>query len=72
LAISLGTTAINFIPYVGPTVSFGLSAYDTGGGFNNFYNTLDKKQELYKNTGIIFIPSILPVVSVPMPINLNK
>jgi hypothetical protein len=40
--VSVGIAGTNFIPYVGPIVTFGLSAVDASGGFNGFYNWLDK------------------------------
>ncbi|TAL67817.1 MAG: RHS repeat-associated core domain-containing protein [Bacteroidetes bacterium] len=58
LGVSLGTTATNLIPYAGPGISFGLSALDAEGSFNNFYDFLDQDQSFYKSTGYVIVPSM--------------
>jgi hypothetical protein len=40
--VSIGIAATNAVPTVGPVLSFGLSAYEAGGGFDGLYLWLDK------------------------------
>jgi hypothetical protein len=40
--VSVVTAGLNFIPVVGPIISFGVSAVDASGGFDGFYNWLDE------------------------------
>ena len=37
-----GITLVGMVPYIGPIVSLGLSAYEIEGGFDNFYKWLDE------------------------------
>ncbi len=59
LTVSLGTTGLNVIPYGGPMASFIVSSIDAGGGFNNFYNSLDQSQAFYMQTGIVILPNFI-------------
>ena len=72
LAVSLGTTGLNFIPYGGPMASFIVSGIDTGGGFNDFYNLLDQSQAIYKKAGIAILPNFITRGFGPLILELRK
>jgi hypothetical protein len=55
LTVSLGTTALNFIPIVGPALSFVVCAIDASGGFDSFYHYIDDNQSLYTASGYVSI-----------------
>ncbi len=44
LGVSVVTTSLNFVPVVGPLLSFGVSVIDASGGFDGFYDWLDEQQ----------------------------
>ena len=41
LGVSVGIVIVGVIPYVGPIISFGFSAYELGGGFDWLYDMYD-------------------------------
>ena len=41
LLMSCAIAATGLIPYAGPIISLGLSAYELGGGFDDFYKWID-------------------------------